>query len=257
MEEMREGMKEEIKKEIKEEMKEEISEITKQTIEKEKNDRENAMKSIEEKVDKTEKKLECAKDERDALNLDISTLREKFNKQAAEMREMKKRMSQCEENYQKVLSLSNFNQQYSQKNNIKVLKWSEKRDENLRSDFCEIVKSKTGQVVNPRDVLAIHRIPKNQDSRGPRPVIIKFINSESRVAVLEQRAKLKETFTMLDHLTPQNIDLINRLNNHPKVERAWYFNTRVYAYDTKGDRHKFDICDDIDYKLRHAPLSDQ
>ena len=125
----------------------------------------------------------------------------------------------------------------------------------MRQEFCEILKRNTGHTVNPNNILEIHRIPKNPAVRGPRHVILKFINTESRVAVIKNRAEL-ETFTMMDHLTPLNMNLIRRLIDHPKIDKAWHFNTRVFAFDKQGTRRKFDICDNIDHKLRELSVMD-
>jgi hypothetical protein len=54
-------------------------------------------------------------------------------------------------NAQKTISMANFNQQYSQKCNIKITDWKEKTGGNRRQDFCEILREKVD--VNPN---AIH-----------------------------------------------------------------------------------------------------
>ena len=199
-------MREELKKEIKLEIKNEILDSIKSEVQKEKIERADDVKRLNDKIENIEKKVVRAKEQIDGQNLDIEALREKNNKQASELREIKSRLKSTESKYTEVLTMANFNQQYSQKNNVKILNWPEKRDENLRQEFCEVVRNKTGQSVNPRDVLAIHRVPKSPDVRGPRPVILKFINTESRVAVIKHRKKLKDSFIMLDHLTPKKCE---------------------------------------------------
>lgn len=55
---------------------------------------------------------------------------------------------------------------------------------------------------------------------------------------------------MHDHLTAMNGHLIRDLNNDDRIDQAWYFNGKIFALDTKGKRHKFDVLDQIGEKLR-------
>nr|XP_022302175.1 uncharacterized protein LOC111110107 isoform X1 [Crassostrea virginica] len=59
----------------------------------------------------------------DGLNLDLETLREKFHAQSSEFRRMSQQLKQCLFTAKFALKLSNNNQQYSQKNNIKFTNW--------------------------------------------------------------------------------------------------------------------------------------
>ena len=106
------------------------------------------------------------------------------------------------------IKVANQTQQYSQKTNIKFLKWEENKKENLRDDLVKILKLTVDLDINPDDILAIHRTPGG-DQRGPRPVIAKFKNTETKVKVIRKRQdeQLKKHFSMYDHLTPQDIFL--------------------------------------------------
>lgn len=245
--EVKEEIKHKLKSEIKSEIEKDIRESVKQEYD----------AKIRELNDDLKQKSRVSDEKHDGLNLEIENLKGKIKKQDDEMKKVKERLRESERETMKVKVMANFNHQYSQKNNVKVLKWKENRNENLREEFCEIVRQKSGVIVNPNDILAIHGVPHGvMGKNGPRPVIIRFINSESRVAVLRQRKNLKETFTLIDHLTPMNIELLQKLQSHPKIEYAWYFNTRIFAYDCRGKKWRFDVCDDIDAKLRDVPLED-
>ena len=246
-------MTEEIKKDIKAELKQEIvAELQTEVEDKigvlktEFNDKSESLKTeFTERSSLLDEK--CA-----GANLDIEFLRVKICNQEAELREMRKALKECETEFKTVKVMANFNQQYSQKNNVKILHWAEKRNEDLKSDLCAIVKQDTGVELDPRNILAIHRVPHGQRKSGPRPVVVKFINSETRISILRHRKTLKPRFTLIDHLTPLNVELLHRLNDHPKIENAWYFNARVFAHDCNGTKHKFDICDNIDWRLRNV-----
>ncbi|KAK3108520.1 hypothetical protein FSP39_009759 [Pinctada imbricata] len=66
---------------------------------------------------------------------------------------------------------------------------------------------------------------------------------------MRHRQKLKNDFMMIDQLTPDNIELLNKLNDHPKIANAWYFNGHIYACDIEGDRRRFDVTDNVDRLL--------
>ncbi|KAK3083604.1 hypothetical protein FSP39_000141 [Pinctada imbricata] len=163
---------------------------------------------------------------------------------------MKARLNDAETKYQKLLSMTNFNTQYSLKNNFLILNWKESNSEQLRREFCEIVAQSSGLRLCPRDILAIHRIPKHPGRRGPRPVVVKMINSESRAAVMKCRHTLKRHFNLIDHITPLNIELMNRLKEHPKIANALYYNGHIFACNVEGERRRFDLTDDIEFLLR-------
>ena len=146
------------------------------------------------------------------------------------------------------VSMGNFNQQYSQKNNIKILNWPEHQGQNLKEEFCTLVNEKTGVALDQRDILAIHRIPSSNKNHS-RPVIVKFLTSEIRKAVITKREKMKTSFNMVDHITNMNAQLLKRLRAEEKahmIDSAWYFNGYIFAMDKSGNRHKVDVTDDID-----------
>jgi hypothetical protein len=112
------------------------------------------------------------------------------------------------------------------------------------------VNEKTGVVLDQRDILAIHRIPSSNRNH-PRPVIVKFLTCEIRKAVITKREKMKTCFTMVDHITNMNAQLLKRLRAEEKahvIDSAWYFNGYIFAMDKSGNRHKLDVTDDIDQK---------
>ena len=56
--------------------------------------------------------------------------------------------------------MSNYNQQYSRKLNIKIMNYPEKKDEKIRDIFVkDIVKDKLNVKVDPSEIQVIHRIP--------------------------------------------------------------------------------------------------
>lgn len=54
---------------------------------------------------------------------------------------------------------------------------------------------------------------------------------------------------LADDVTKSNAELITNLLKFEGIESAWYFNGAVYG-KYKEKRIRFDICDDIEEKLR-------
>ena len=130
--------------------------------------------------------------------------------------------------------------------------WKETKDEDLRSDLCTILRKKVGIELDPKDGLAIHRLPNGKLS-GPRPVIAKFTSNEIKVKVIKKRSNedLKKSFLMYDHITPRNAKLIRELKEDPRILSAWFYNGKIFALDKDNIRHKFDILDSVSDKVKH------
>ncbi|XP_056001128.1 uncharacterized protein LOC130048448 [Ostrea edulis] len=151
-----------ILEEIKKEMKEKIIAVMKSTILTEM--RENTTKEIKADVTKEfEQKLENNTKEfkghvreiSDGFNLDFETLREKLGDQARELRGMKENLKLLQSRADSAIRLANQNQQYSQKSNIKFLRWEEKQGENLREDLYKILRESVNIDLAPADIVAI------------------------------------------------------------------------------------------------------
>ena len=121
--------------------------------------------------------------------------------------------------------MSNYNQQYSRKFNIKIMNYPEKKDEKIR----DIVKDKLNVKVDPSEIQAIHRIPGKISEA--RPVIVKLVNSEVKYRIMRAKKNLpkKETVRLVDDVTKHNMGLKTRLRNCKELESAWYFNCSLYG----------------------------
>ncbi|CAG2185578.1 unnamed protein product [Mytilus edulis] len=149
------------------------------------------------------------------------------------------------------LQMSNYNQQYSRKFNIKVMNFPENNDENLREIFkSKIVKDTLKVNIRPDEIQAIHRIPGKQGQH--RPVIVKLLNSEVKYRIMREKKNMPKqcTFRLVDDVTKSNMELITRLRDSDQLDSAWYFNCAVYGKTEAGRRLKFDIFDDIAKRLK-------
>lgn len=241
--------KDEIKKEIQQELKSAIKEdILKEVKMEVSEELEKQKQQHNGEVSKVRQQLA---DKVDGLVMDNETNMDNIGKVKNWLSRLDNQMKEINRLANTAISMGNFNQQYSQKNNVKILNWPEHQGQKLKEEFCKIVEEKTGVVLDQRDVLAIHRIPSS-NKRHPRPVIVKFLSNDIRKAVITKREKLKSTFTMVDHLTNMNAQLLKRLRAEERehvIDSAWYFNGYIFAMDKSGKRHKLDVSDDIDKKI--------
>lgn len=181
------------------------------------------------------------------MKREIEVLREENNKLKQDLTNVQKKTYEIEEIAKWSIQKANQNEQYSRKNNIKILNIEEQPDENEISLMNTVgsLLQKQSITITPEEVVAIHRIP---GKRGTiRPVLIKFRNNNDKTRIMKCRAGMKALgHRLVDDVTRQNTSLISKLYDHPLIESAWYFNGSVYGKTTAGKRLKFDIQDNID-----------
>ena len=218
-------------------------------------------KKIEQKVeeavvDKLEEKL---KDKLTELNDRMDSLVHE-NVQLREANEkLKKRLDKNEKVAQSALEKSNMNEQFSRKNNIKIMGVEEDVDEpehKLIEKINNILTSKAGVTLDVNKIVAIHRIPGKTGM--PKPVLIKLMNNNEKTKIMKKRKQMKLAgYRLVDDVTKHNTKLINRLNLHKDIDSAWYFNGNVFAKTTKGKRHRFDLFSVVDDVIDNTNQGDE
>ena len=142
---------------------------------------------------------------------------------------------------------SNYNEQFSRKNNVKIMGvevLEDETDSNLTAEIIDIVKQKTNVDIDPSDIVALHRIPSRHN---PRPVLVKFKNNSIKTRLMRNRRIMKQQgYKLVDDVTKKNTELISRLLRHEKIDSAWFFNGFIYGKTTEGKRHRFDLYSDIE-----------
>lgn len=197
-----------------------------------------------------EKKLTNMSKKMDKIELENVNLLEKNSLLHTEVRQIREDMTQIEHTATESLRMANWNEQYSRKKNIKIYNLKESRGEQLIQDFVSSIKDSVKVEIRPSEIVAMHRIPGKPGS--PRPVIVKFLRMENKITILKNRKALQEKLDIKigDDITHKNHELLGRLNRHENITSAWYFNGHIYGTDMDGDRHRFDIFDNINQKLR-------
>ena len=243
----------EMKPQIKKELEAEIRNNMKVTLQKE------VQKEVESVEKERKKDMNLINDRFDGVDLDLIGVRQDINKQVNELHDMKKKLGSALQSANDALKLANQNQQYSQKNNIKILNWKEEKNESsetLLDEFISVMADAEVEL-DKADILAIHRVPGRKVGRGiPKPVVVKFLRTDVRLTVIKKRQEVMDTFTMIDHITERNIELLTKLRDNADIDSAWYYNCNIYAIDVIGERHKFYVGDNNDKKLQaiHADV---
>ena len=205
-------------------------------------------KNMEVTIDiKIKEKTDSMKKEIEQLNKDIESIRSENIKLKKDLSETKKQNEETAEIAKLGLQKANQNEQYSRKNNVKILNIEEQTDEDevkLINTVGELL-HRQGVTITPEQIVAIHRIPGKSGTH--KPVLIKFRNNSDKTRVMKNRAGMKAMgHRLVDDVTKLNTTLISKLNDNALIDSAWYFNGSIYGKTTSGKRLKFDMYDDID-----------
>lgn len=179
-------------------------------------------------------------DRLDSLTFDNVELKEQLEK-------MMTALKNNESLAQKAIEKSNDNEQYSRKNNIKIMGVPEQGTEtieNLSSHVCNILRTRINLAIDPQNIEAIHRIPGKPNN--PRPVLVKMRNNHEKTKIMRKRREMKELgYRLVDDVTKLNTELIGRLSHHEHISSAWFFNGNIYGKTSDGKRHKFGLHSNI------------
>lgn len=182
-----------------------------------------------------------------SLEFDKDNLTDRVKQAEKDLKTYKDKLTACEKIAIASAQKSNFNEQYSRKNNVKILNIPESTYETERT-LTEVITTELlakGNIdIDPQDIVAIHRIPGKPEA--PKPVLLKLKNNSVKTRIMQQRKAMKDAgHRLVDDVTKLNTGLIGRLMRHSRIESAWYFNGAVYGKTTGGQRHKFDVYCDI------------
>ncbi|KAH3788095.1 hypothetical protein DPMN_166225 [Dreissena polymorpha] len=229
---MTEGLRE-LRKDLKSMLKrEEIEDLIQKTISAIMSKREETVsKKIETEVAKRtqtlHEKLTGLEFENEQLKQTICDLKNNNTKAINELEIL------IEKNYKtsrEALKLANNNEQYSRKNNVKMInieKTSHESEASLIQKVSNIMKTTADVDLKPDDIIAIHRLPSKKGTI--RPIIIKLRNNNAKSAIIKKRNPKIKGYMLLDDVTKRNQGLISRLLLHPDIKNAWFYNGAVFG----------------------------
>lgn len=216
------------------------------------------METMEEKMKETiDKKIKNLTkelvDKLEALNLENNILRAKMQEvektHAAKIKELSEQIEENRAMTKEANIRSNSNEQYSRKNNVKIMEVSENENiEELTNKVTELFQKQNITLLK-EEIMAIHRIPTKRG--GIRPVLVKTRNNVVKTRLMRGRRAMRQTgCRLVDDVTQLNTGLINRLSLHTEIQSAWFFNGSVFGQTNQGERIRFQIYDNIDSVIK-------
>ncbi|KAK3082747.1 hypothetical protein FSP39_004210 [Pinctada imbricata] len=133
-----------------------VKSIVKEMFEENKKEMETRMKEIE---DVYMRKCGDLQDKIDGLGLEMESLRELNAKKDTAIRNLNATLDDAMRIANEARSRSNYNEQYSRKNNIKIFGLKESNGENVSSEVCKMLKSAAKVELKEEEILAAHRLP--------------------------------------------------------------------------------------------------
>lgn len=126
----------------------------------------------------------------------------------------------------------NVLEQYSRRNCLRVFGIGEQSNKDTDTLIMKLTSEKLGVDLSTSDIDRSHRIGR-PDSKGNRPIIVKFTNYSARSSVIKARRKLKSTGIVIqEDLTARNRELLKQTSAHPKVSSAWSLDGRIFGLVT-------------------------
>ena len=146
------------------------------------------------------------------MELENHSLREQLADRNKSIRELQKTVTETFRIAKEAESRSNYNEQYSRKNNIKIHGLKERPNENTTKEVQSLLKSITNVELTNNDIIAAHRIPGKAGT--PRPVLLKVRNNDIKSTIMKRRSVVKRSgngLRLSDDVTKLNSLLINKL----------------------------------------------
>ena len=163
-------------------------------------------KSIEMTIEtKIKEKTTSLKKDVEQLNKEIESLCNENNQLKKDLSEAEKKNNETEKIAKQALQTANQNEQYSRKNNVKILKIEEAGHEDETSLINTVgeLLQRQGVTIRPESIMAIHRIPSKPGTINP--VLVKFRNNNDKTKVMKNRAAMKAAgHRLVDDVTKVN-----------------------------------------------------
>lgn len=206
------------------------------------------------KFAKIESKQTTLVDENTQLRDSVDKLEDQIDKLSQLVASQGDTIIDLQEKLLKCRKHANRNEQYSRKNNLKISGLPYQDKNQCGAAVCEFVRSKLGYAIQDGDVKVAHPVQprRRPNAQGPpRPlIIVRFRSRQVRHEVLSRRRVLKGSGTVIhEDLTALNMELVNDLENHPSISKAWSWNGKIFGLTKDQRKIVFEPFDDIDAKL--------
>ena len=182
-----------------------------------------ALAAMTNKLNHISNSVDEVKGEIHVLKIQNETLKKEVAELKREKEAMQSKMIELEYSTRLVMKKADENAQYSRINNLRWHGVKEVKGENLHQRFVDMVTDKLSiHDFKVDDIEAIHRLGSyRKKSDAPRPVIVR-LRRRMRDEIMSHKKNLAKTgMSLMEDLTKTNLQLYNRIKNHPMVKSAW------------------------------------
>ena len=138
------------------------------------------------------------------------------------------------------LFLSDANEQYGRRENVRIFGVEEQTGEDVYQQVVDVVKG-TGAEVIKSDIIVCHRLPARGQSG--KPIIVKFVRRETKLALMKKKSCLRHQSGrpsyINDNITQLRARLLKSLKEKPDVKAANMINEKIIVYQTNNDKVVF------------------
>jgi hypothetical protein len=194
------------------------------------------------------------------LRQENDSLKQMLFESKSKIKALEERVVEAEHSARVARERSNHTEQYSRLWNVKILgvpevsvsgkgetaAESEKHALNVFHDKLDL------KHITSADLDAVHRIGdrKKDNTKGPRPIIVRFVSRKTRQQVLQRRKRLKGSrVVVVDDLTQANYFLFQSVAQHPGALKAWSKDGVVFAESLMNKVVRIEKQQDIGMKL--------
>lgn len=133
--------------------------------------------------------------------------------------------------------------QYVRRNNIRIKGLKVGQNDDCRKVVSDFIRRSLHVHIEDDDIEAAHTLPARsvQPTAGIQQtvpmVIVRFLRRDIRDNVIRNRKLLKSTnISIIEDLTPLNMQVLNRARNSDLVEKSWTWNGHVWALLKSGKK---------------------
>ena len=180
------------------------------------------------RLEESEKRVQVAERKISQLEKKNDTLEEMVDTLKTENVKLRESIDRHDDHFMDVQARLVEQEQYSRKNNIRIIGVPEQTNEKCREVVASLLNKKLKLRVETAAVGAAHRLPAKGDR--VRPIIVRFLDSDLKQAVMEKRKALKGSKIVIqEDLCLDMQRLLNRMKNNPSVKDAWAWNGKIFA----------------------------
>ena len=166
--------------------------------------------------------------------------------QVEKLRKESHRDSKVQETRLSCLFLSDANEQYGRRENVRIFGVEGQTGEDVYQQVVDVV-NRTGFETCKSDISVCHRLPARGQSG--KPIIVMFVRTETKLALMKKKSGLRHQsgrpIHINDDITQLRALLLELLTEKPDVKDANMINEKIIVYQTNNDKVVFHTLHDL------------